>query len=56
MSDATKRLREEYLNTFMMRKWITSKLEKLSTNQVEQLVNMIKNWTGDNCELAIPSS
>ena len=55
MSDATKRLREEYLNTFMKRKWISSKLEKLTTNQVEQLVNMIKTWTGDTYELTVHS-
>lgn len=50
VSDATKRLREEYLHCFQMRKWISSKLPKLNPDQVKTLYGMVKEWTGEEVD------
>ena len=47
MSRVTKKLSEEYLNVFVMRKWISSKLDKLTHEQLELLYGMIKRWTNE---------
>lgn len=50
MTEATKRLREEYLHNYIMRNWITSKLQKLNAEQVRQLYGMVKEWTGEEAD------
>ncbi|MDF1540338.1 MAG: hypothetical protein P1Q69_15695 [Candidatus Thorarchaeota archaeon] len=52
MSDATKRLREEYLASFQMRNWISCKLSKLSSEQVKKIYGMVKDWTGEEADLS----
>lgn len=52
MSDATKRLREEYLASFQMRNWISCKLAKLSTEQVKKIYGMVKDWTGEEADFS----
>ncbi|MFX1368024.1 MAG: hypothetical protein ACFFAY_05445 [Promethearchaeota archaeon] len=47
MSNATKRLREQYLNSFMMRKWITEKMSRLNHDQIRKIYNMVSEWTGE---------
>ncbi|MGY5876069.1 MAG: hypothetical protein RTU30_10010 [Candidatus Thorarchaeota archaeon] len=47
MSNATERLREEYLNAFMMRKWVSSKLNRLTHEQLELLYGMVKRWINE---------
>ncbi len=50
VTEATKRLREEYLHNYIMRNWITSKLQKLNAEQVRQLYGMVKEWTGEEAD------
>ena len=50
VSDATKRLRKEYLVSFQMRNWISCKLAKLSSDQVKKLYGMVKDWTGEEAD------
>lgn len=52
MSDATKRLREEYLVSFQMRNWISCKLAKLSSEQVKKIYGMVRGWTGDEANFS----
>ncbi|MFQ5832339.1 MAG: hypothetical protein ACE5H4_06540 [Candidatus Thorarchaeota archaeon] len=47
MSNATKRLREQYLNAYMMRKWISEKMARLNYDQIRKLYNQVKEWTGE---------
>lgn len=54
MSDATKRLREEYLHNYIMRTWISAKLQKLNVEQVKQLYGMVKAWTGEEADFTKP--
>lgn len=53
MSDATKRLREEYLHAYMMRTWISSKLQKLNNEQVRQIYGLVKEWTGEEADFTV---
>ena len=52
MSDATKRLREEYLHSYIMRNWISCKLAKLSPNQVKKVYEQVKSWTGEEVDFS----
>jgi hypothetical protein len=56
VSDATKRLREEYLHSFQMRKWISSKLQKLNPDQVKKLYGIVKEWTGEEADFSTVTS
>lgn len=47
MSNATKRLREQYLNAYMMRKWISDKMSRLNHDQIKQIYGLVKEWTGE---------
>ncbi|MHA2141148.1 MAG: hypothetical protein ACXADC_03990 [Candidatus Thorarchaeota archaeon] len=47
MSNATKKLREQYLNSFMMRKWITEKMVRLKPDQIRHVYQLIQQWTGE---------
>jgi hypothetical protein len=47
MSNATKRLREQYLNSFMMRKWIADKMSRLNNDQIKKIYKMVSEWTGE---------
>jgi len=52
VSDATKRLREEYLVSFQLRNWISCKLAKLSSEQVKKIYGMMKDWTGEEADFS----
>ncbi len=56
LSDATKRLREEYLHNYMMRNWISAKLQKLNPEQVKKIYGMVKEWTGEEVDFKEVSS
>jgi hypothetical protein len=47
LSNATKKLREQYLNSFMMRKWITEKMVRLKPDQIRHVYQLIQQWTGE---------
>ena len=47
VSNATKRLREQYLNAYMMRKWISDKMSRLNYNQIKEIYSLVKEWTGE---------
>ncbi len=47
MSNATKRLREQYLNAYMMRKWISDKMSRLNYDQIKEIYSLVKEWTGE---------
>lgn len=47
MSNATKRLREQYLSAFMMRKWIEEKMARLNHDQIKKIYQLISDWTGE---------
>jgi hypothetical protein len=53
LSNATKKLREQYLNSFMMRKWISEKMPRLKPDQIKHLYILVKQWTGEDIELEI---
>jgi hypothetical protein len=53
LSNATKKLREQYLNSFMMRKWISEKMPRLKPHQIKHIYVLIKQWTGEDIELEI---
>jgi hypothetical protein len=53
LSNATKKLREQYLNSFMMRKWISEKMPRLKPNQIKHIYVLVKQWTGEDIELEI---
>ncbi|MFW9888751.1 MAG: hypothetical protein ACFFAZ_12255 [Promethearchaeota archaeon] len=53
MSNATKKLREQYLNSFMMRKWISETMPRLKPHQIKHLYILVKQWTGEDIELEI---
>ncbi|UCH04964.1 MAG: hypothetical protein JSW05_02060 [Candidatus Thorarchaeota archaeon] len=50
MSNATKRLREQYLNAYMMRKWISDKMFRLNYNQIKDIYLIVKEWTGEEMD------
>ncbi|MFW9920858.1 MAG: hypothetical protein ACFFED_14760 [Candidatus Thorarchaeota archaeon] len=56
MSEATKRLREEYLHNYIMRTWISAKLQKLNAEQVKQLYGIVKEWTGEEADFTKPNA
>ncbi len=52
LSEAAKKLREKYLQSYMMRNWISSKLQKLNQSQIQEIYGLVKEWTGEE----MPSS
>jgi len=48
VSNATKRLREQYLNAYMMRKWISDKMSRLNHDQIKKIYGFVKEWTGED--------
>ena len=53
MSNATKKLREQYLNSFMMRKWITEKMPRLRPDQIKHLYILIAQWIGEDISIEV---
>jgi len=50
VSNATKRLREQYLNAYMMRKWISDKMARLNYDQIKEIYHLVKDWTGEEMD------
>jgi len=53
LSNATKKLREQYLNSFMMRKWITEKMPRLRPDQIKHLYILIAQWIGEDISIEV---